>query len=46
MADFVKALWADPAIQDAWNQRSTLQVNESFAKFIENVDNVSGSYRE
>mmetsp|Transcript_81012 Transcript_81012/g.161563 ORF Transcript_81012/g.161563 Transcript_81012/m.161563 type:complete len:360 (-) Transcript_81012:208-1287(-) len=38
MADFVKVLWRDPAIMSAWEQRSTLQVNESFGTFVERVD--------
>lgn len=41
MADFVKALWADPAIKEAWERRSTLQVNESFGTFVERIDVVS-----
>jgi hypothetical protein len=41
MADFVKALWRDPAIKEAWEKRSTLQVNESFGTFVERVDRLS-----
>lgn len=41
MADFVKALWADPAIKEAWERRSTLQVNESFGTFVERIDVLS-----
>ena len=41
MADFVKALWSDPAIMEAWEQRSTLQVNESFSIFVQRVDQVT-----
>jgi hypothetical protein len=38
MVSKVKTLWADPAIQEAWAQRSSLQVSDSVSTFIERID--------
>lgn len=43
MAETAKVLWADPAIQQVWSQRSQLQVqvNETVANFIERIDELA-----
>mmetsp|Transcript_18543 Transcript_18543/g.37147 ORF Transcript_18543/g.37147 Transcript_18543/m.37147 type:complete len:349 (+) Transcript_18543:53-1099(+) len=37
----IKALWADPGVQNAWDRRSQFQVIESNKKYFEKIDEIS-----
>jgi len=40
-ADIIKRAWADPGMKATWENRSKLQVQDSLAYFVANIDRIS-----
>jgi len=40
-AKIIKSAWADKGLQETWNNRSELQLQDSLAYFVENVERIS-----